>query len=408
MFTDAGKTSMVLLAAIATCALATPAALAGGPVANHEEPLPPALDAPEPEPTDGPIVQLALLLDTSNSMDGLIDQARSELWRVVNDLSGIRECCKPVQLQVALYQYGNDGLEASDGHVQLRVPFTTDLDIVSEQLFSLRTKGGQEYCGWAIRTAGEELEWIEPSDEPDAPSVLRLLVIAGNEPFSQGTVAYSSSIPTLVNRGVTIHTVFCGDHASGASTFWKDGATMGEGEYCSIDQNKAHIEIPTPFDKRITELNSRLNATYIAYGQRGHASDRRQAAQDSATGGGSIFAERARAKASALYRNASWDLVDALDEDAVELEEVDRSTLPSKFRDMSDEQLAEAVREMREKRDAIQAELRKTVAERGEFVAENGPSRENTETLGSALIEAIRRTATAKGFIEQGEQAPGE
>jgi hypothetical protein len=32
-------------------------------------------------------VQIALLLDTSNSMDGLIDQARSQLWRVVNERS---------------------------------------------------------------------------------------------------------------------------------------------------------------------------------------------------------------------------------------------------------------------------------------------------------------------------------
>ena len=32
-----------------------------------------------------PRVQLALLLDTSNSMDGLIDQAKSQLWKIVNE-----------------------------------------------------------------------------------------------------------------------------------------------------------------------------------------------------------------------------------------------------------------------------------------------------------------------------------
>ena len=30
-------------------------------------------------------IQIALLLDTSNSMDGLIDQAKSQLWSVVNE-----------------------------------------------------------------------------------------------------------------------------------------------------------------------------------------------------------------------------------------------------------------------------------------------------------------------------------
>ena len=48
--------------------------------------LPPAMDAPKPEPTKGPMIKLALLLDTSNSMDGLINQARSRLWNVVNEI----------------------------------------------------------------------------------------------------------------------------------------------------------------------------------------------------------------------------------------------------------------------------------------------------------------------------------
>ena len=33
------------------------------------------------------LIQLAILLDTSNSMDGLINQAKSELWKIVNELA---------------------------------------------------------------------------------------------------------------------------------------------------------------------------------------------------------------------------------------------------------------------------------------------------------------------------------
>ena len=32
-------------------------------------------------------MQIALLLDTSGSMDGLIDQARTQLWKIVNELA---------------------------------------------------------------------------------------------------------------------------------------------------------------------------------------------------------------------------------------------------------------------------------------------------------------------------------
>jgi hypothetical protein len=37
-----------------------------------------------PAAETGHKVQIDLLLDTSNSMDGLIDQAKSQLWKVVN------------------------------------------------------------------------------------------------------------------------------------------------------------------------------------------------------------------------------------------------------------------------------------------------------------------------------------
>ena len=39
------------------------------------------------KPTKNSSIQLALLLDTSNSMDGLIDQAKSQLWKIVNELA---------------------------------------------------------------------------------------------------------------------------------------------------------------------------------------------------------------------------------------------------------------------------------------------------------------------------------
>lgn len=48
----------------------------------------------DPTPPSAPQdkVQIALLLDTSNSMDGLIDQARTQLWKVVNTfVDAVRE-----------------------------------------------------------------------------------------------------------------------------------------------------------------------------------------------------------------------------------------------------------------------------------------------------------------------------
>ena len=36
-------------------------------------------------------IQVALLLDTSNSMDGLIEQAKTQLWKIVNELTSAEQ-----------------------------------------------------------------------------------------------------------------------------------------------------------------------------------------------------------------------------------------------------------------------------------------------------------------------------
>ncbi len=75
------------------------------------------VDAPE-EPR---LIQVAICLDTSGSMDGLIDAARQKLWAIVNDLA----LAKPTpRLEVALLTYGNDGHKEADGWVAVQSPLT--------------------------------------------------------------------------------------------------------------------------------------------------------------------------------------------------------------------------------------------------------------------------------------------
>src|ERR1043166_5499445 len=67
-----------------------------------------------------PVIQVAILLDTSNSMDGLIDQARTQLWRVVNEFATAKKNGIAPDLYVALYEYGNSGLSAEKGYIRDR------------------------------------------------------------------------------------------------------------------------------------------------------------------------------------------------------------------------------------------------------------------------------------------------
>lgn len=171
---------------------------------------------------DRAAVQIALLLDTSGSMTGLINQARTYLWKIVNDMTLARQNGKLPDIQIALYEYGNDGLSSKDAWVRQVLPLTDDLDKVSEELFKLKTNGGTECCGAVIDRAVKELKW-----NTEDPNALKLVFIAGNEPFNQGNVPYAESIARGLAKGITVNTIHCGNAGDRDTALWKDGAKKG-------------------------------------------------------------------------------------------------------------------------------------------------------------------------------------
>src|SRR5437867_9162948 len=81
-----------------------------------------------------PLVQIAILLDTSNSMDGLIEQAKGQLWKICNEFIKARQSGVVPEVQVALYEYGKNSLSQQSGWIRRIQPLTTDLDKISEEL----------------------------------------------------------------------------------------------------------------------------------------------------------------------------------------------------------------------------------------------------------------------------------
>ena len=147
-------------------------------------------------------IKVALLLDTSNSMDGLIDQAKAQLWEIVNELSYAKCRNQRPNLQIALYEYGNDNLNAKDGYIRKILGFTEDLDDVSKELFSLTTNGGSEYCGTVIQSSIKQLDWGNDADD------LKMIFIAGNEPFTQGKINYKDAAAEAKEKDIVVNTIF--------------------------------------------------------------------------------------------------------------------------------------------------------------------------------------------------------
>jgi len=340
-------------------------------------------------------IQLAILLDTSNSMDGLIGQAKSQLWKIVNELARSKRHGVHPALEVALFEYGNDGLEESDGYIRMVSNLTTDLDKVSEGLFKLTTNGGSEYCGMVINQAVDSLSWSKSND------ALKVIYIAGNEPFTQGPVAYRSSDSRAARKGIIVNTIFCGSFNEGVETFWKDGADRADGRYMSINQDEEVVTITTPFDKEIVRLGDELNGTYVGYGIRGEELKSRQAAQDSnaASMGAAAPVERSVAKAQGAYSNSGWDLVDALQNKAVSLGALKDKDLPAPMRKMTLPEKEKYIQGLGAHRAELQEKINAANEKRRVYIAQEMKKNTRTNTLDQAILASVKEEAAKKGFM---------
>lgn len=339
-------------------------------------------------------IKIALLLDTSNSMDGLIEQAKSQLWSIVNELAAAKHEEGRPSLEISLYEYGNDGLSARTGHIRQVLPFTEDLDDISEKLFELRTNGGQEYCGYVINTSLTDLTWSDNADD------LQMVFIAGNEPFNQGSVSFKESCLKAKNKGITVNTIFCGDFQNGISTYWKEGADITGGNYMNIDHNQKTVYIQSPYDQQINQLNIYLNQTYIGYGRQGVVKKEKQQAEDAKAGSYSEAnsVKRAVSKSSHFYKNSSWDLVDASEEEDFELAEVKDETLPEEMKGMSLEEKEKYIEEKKAERAKIKKEINELNKKREAYVAEKKKetATEGEAALDDAMIKSIKDQAAKK------------
>jgi hypothetical protein len=342
-----------------------------------------------------PKIQVAILLDVSGSMDGLIEQAKAQLWNMVNTM-GKAKCDGSVspKIEIALYEYGRTTNDIKAGYVKQINGFINDMDSLSENLFSLKTNGGDEYCGQVIYSSLNELKWDA------APENYKVIFIAGNEDFLQGNLHYSKACTEAKNKGVIVNTIYCGDKMQGIREHWNLAGECGNGSFTNINQNAKEEEIPTPYDSLIYSYNDKLNATYIAYGYAGASYQQKQTRMDAANSTMSKEAGLKRIKTKsngAVYKNAQWDLVDAKDEsgEAI-LDKIDKKELPDSLKNKSKEELKRIINEKSKQRSAVQTEIAKLNTQRDAYIAAEKAKnavKHNTATLETEVEKIIKEQA---------------
>jgi len=352
----------------------------------------PAQHQQQPPSTAAKHVDLVIALDTSSSMDGLIDAARAKLWDVVNVLSHARPA--PI-LRVGLISYGNDGYDARTGWVRKDAELTTNLDDVYEKLFALRTNGGSEYVARAVHDATADMKWEQDQ------GTLKIIFVAGNEPANQDPqIPVERALADARAKGIFVNAIYCGGDAAYEAAGWRQVASLGSGKYAAIDQNRV-VAINTPMDSELAKLSNELNKTYVGYGAVAKEKADKQMAMDGLSGaaGAPVAASRAAAKASTLYRNDEWDLVDARAHGKKDVAHMKAAELPAPMQSMNEEQRTKYLDGKAHERAALQKRIADLSQRRDQFIsAERKKQAAGPKTFDDAVTSSVRTEAESAGF----------
>lgn len=341
-------------------------------------------------------IDVALCLDVSGSMQGLIDSAKSKLWDIINELARIKPAPK---LRVALYSYGSGSYDPNAGWIRKETELTSDLDALYQKLFALRAGGNVEYVTRVCRDAVRDLAW---SDGKDA---LRIVFVCGNEPASQDkTISLEDAAKQAKARNILINAIFCGNPQGKDAQDWIQFADLCGGRFASIDQQKGTVAIATPMDKKLAELGVQLNSTYVAYGNAGKGKQENQAlqTQNAQQAGLGVAAARTAAQNSSYYNCADWDLVDRCKMDAkFDVTKLTEAELPESMKKMNAQERLAHVKKMTEQRATLQKEIDELNAKRVTFI--NEEQKRNANPANRAFDQAIRETlrvqAATQGLV---------
>jgi len=364
------------------------ASMWGGVARGTEEPFVPENPAE--------VIELAIILDTSGSMESLIDAARLTLWDTVNELTLLDP---PPQLRVALLTYGSSKNDRDNGWIRVETPLTSDLDLVSERLFQLETGGGMEYVGRVLQAAVEQLAWT------DSPDTIKLVFIAGNESAEQDELVDLRSVAMgALRKDLVVHAVFCGKPRHVDAESWKALAEMASGQFAAIDYRTAALMAETPFDGEMADLGAALNQTYVPFGEAGKGRLELQAAQDENAQALSlaVAATRAETKSGPLY-SQEWDLLDALEAGRIDLYELDEGELPEVIREMTSAEREVYIEQQLNRRQEIRQQILRLSAQRRDYVAEQAAKKglDDSRTFDGVIRRAIRQQLEEKGFSSE-------
>ena len=167
------------------------------------------------------------------------------------------------ELKLGLIGYRDRG----DDYVVKSFPMTDDIDAIYAHLRGFEAGGGgdtPESVNEALAEAIEKMSWSQDR------SVLKIIFLVGDAPphmdYADGP-KYPELCRAAAKKDLIINTVQCGSMAE-TTPIWQEIAKLSEGSYAAIAQSGNMAVVATPMDEKLGELNKRMGATLIPYGDK--------------------------------------------------------------------------------------------------------------------------------------------
>ncbi len=327
-------------------------------------------------------------------MGGLIEGAKQKIWSIANEMIS----AKPTPaLRLGLVAYRDRG----DEYVVKSSPLTDDIDAIYGQLRGFAASGGgdgPESVNEGLAEAINKMTWSQERD------VLKIIFLVGDAPphmdYADGP-KYPELCRIAAKKDLIINTVQCGAMAE-TTPIWQEIARLAEGRYAAIAQTGNIAVVATPMDARLAELNRKIGATLIPYGDKDLRGEvvAKQAAAESAPAAATADRLSYNSRTNKAVQG-SGELLDALANDKLKLESIDQKKLPAEFQNLSRAELEKRVATARDDRAAAQKEIDALAGKRDAYIqAENkrlaGAGKE--DSFDEKVAETIHAEAARKNI----------
>lgn len=333
-------------------------------------------------------IEITFVVDTTGSMGGLIQGAKTKIWNIVNEVMQYQK--KGTKVKVGLVAYRDRG----DAYVVKTTELSENLDKIYADLMGFKAQGGgdePEDVRQALAAGLSSIQWGKTNK-----NLTKIIFLVGDaKPHTdyQDQPSTISTAKKAKQQGIIINTIQCG-HLRETDKYWRAIAQYAGGEYFAIAQDGGTQTIVTPYDIELRKLSDELDKDYIPYGslKEQKASRERAASVKGAMASApeEAVADRAINKSLNSYSYSTNDLVQSVENGTVKLADITADQLPVNMQKMTVEAREQYIKEKIAQRKAVRAQIMAVSKQRAAYIKANAPT-QSKSSFDTAVAKALRK-----------------